>query len=101
MLSEQAWAEIARSLALSPRELQIVRGIFDDYTEFTIAANLGISPHTVHSHVERLYHKLAADDRVELVLVVTREFLRLTLVPGSTLPPICAGPVGGRCPLRS
>jgi hypothetical protein len=30
MFSEQAWGEIARSLKLSGRELQIVRGVFDD-----------------------------------------------------------------------
>ena len=65
MLSKQAWAQISRSLALSARERQILRGIFDDRTEFAIAANLGISPHTVHSHIERLYHKLAVTDRVD------------------------------------
>ncbi len=101
MLSEQAWAEIARSLRLSLRELQVLRGVFDDHTEFAIAAGLRISRHTVHTHVERLYHKLAVTDRMELVLLVVREFLRLTVVSGSVLPPICASQVAGRCPLRS
>jgi len=99
MLSEQAWAEIARSLTLSVRELQILRGVFDDRTEFAIAADLGISPHTVHSHVERLYKKLAVADRVELILTIVREFLRLTVLRGSTLPPICAHQAAGNCPL--
>ncbi|MGA2140180.1 MAG: helix-turn-helix transcriptional regulator [Verrucomicrobiia bacterium] len=101
MFSEQAWAEIARSLTLSPRELQVLRGIFDNRVEFAIAADLAISPHTVHSHMERLHHKLGAADRVELILRVTNEFLTLTAAPESTLPSICANRTAGRCPLRS
>ena len=68
MFSEQAWQEIARSLRLCGQELQIVRGVFDDHTEAAIAANLRVWPHTVHTHCERLYRKLAVTDRVKLVL---------------------------------
>jgi DNA-binding NarL/FixJ family response regulator len=100
MLSEQAWQEIARSLKLSGQELQIVRGVFDDCTEFAIADNLNVSPHTVHTHCERLYHKLAVTDRVKLVLRVMDEFLALTAASGTSLPPICANWAAGRCPLR-
>ncbi len=100
IFSDQAWAEIARSLKLSRRELQIVRGVFDDQTEFTTSANLGISSHTVHTHVERLHRKLSVTDRVKLVLRLTDEFLRLTAAPGSSMPPICANRAAGRCPLR-
>ncbi len=101
MFTEQAWAVIARSLALSARELQIVRGVFDDRTEFSIAADLNISSHTVHTHFERLHHKLAVADRAELILRVMNEFLRLTAAPESTLPSICANRTAGRCPLRA
>ena len=101
MLSDQAWAEIARSLKLSGRELQIAHGVFDDRTEFAIAAELGISPHTVHTHVERLHHKLAVIDRAELILCVMNEFLGLTVAPGTVLPPVCADRAAGRCPLRN
>ena len=76
MFSKPAWQEIARSLKLSGQELQIVRGVFDDYTEFAIASNLQVSPHTVHTHCERLYRKLAVTDRVKLVLRIMDEFLR-------------------------
>ena len=100
MFSKQAWEEIARSLKLSGQELQIVRGVFDDYTEFAIANNLNVSPHTVHTHCERLYHKLAVTDRVKLVLRVMDEFLALTVASETVLPPICANRVAGRCPLR-
>ncbi len=100
IFSEQAWVEIGRSLKLSRRELEITRGVFDDHTEFAIAADLGISAHTVHTHFERLYRKLGVKGRVELILRVTHEFLALTAAPGSVLPPICADRANGRCPLR-
>lgn len=100
MFSERAWEKIGRSLKLSGRELQIVREVFDDRTEFAIANNLKLSPHTVHTHCERLYHKLAVTNRVKLVLRITNEFIALTFAPESDLPPICASRTEGRCPLR-
>ncbi|HVM61995.1 MAG TPA: helix-turn-helix transcriptional regulator [Verrucomicrobiae bacterium] len=100
LFSDQTWTEIARSLRLSPREAQILHGVFDDRTELAIAADLNISPHTVHSHVERLYHKLDVADRVGLILLVISEFLRLTAAPGSRLPPLCASRAAGLCPLH-
>lgn len=101
MFSEQAWSEIARSLKLSPREFQILRSVFDGRTESAIAADLCISPHTIHSHMDRLRHKLGVADRMELTLRVTNEFLALTAAPESILPAICAKQTAGRCPLRS
>jgi len=97
MFSEEAWQEIARSLKLTVREFQIVRGVFADHTEFTIADDLKVSPHTVHTYCERLYRKLAVTDRIELVLRVTGEFLALTAAPESVLPSICARRTAGRC----
>jgi len=99
MFSDRAWREITRSLKLSARELQIVRGVFDDRTDCAIAADLGISPHTVHTYIERLHHKLAVADRVELVLRVMNEFLLLAVAPESTLLSIRANRAAGRCPL--
>jgi len=66
-----------RSLGLSPRERQIVRRVFDDLKENAIADDLSISPHTVHTHVERLYHKLGIGSRCEIVVRVFREYLAL------------------------
>ena len=100
MFSDEAWVQIAGSLRLSGRELQILRAIFDDRTESTIARELGISPCTIHTYCERLYRKLSVTDRVRLVLRVMEEFLVLTATPGSVLPSICANRAAGRCPLR-
>jgi DNA-binding CsgD family transcriptional regulator len=91
MFGEQAWAEISRGLNLSGRELQIVRGIFDDRIEIAIAADIGISPHTVRTHLRRLHRKLGVTNRVQLILRITNEFLALPPVhPQSPLPVVSA-----------
>jgi DNA-binding NarL/FixJ family response regulator len=101
MLSSEAWKRIGCSLRLSGRELQIAQGTFDDKTEFAMAVDLQISPSTIHSHVERLHRKLAITDRAQLLLRVIQEFLALTALPGSHLPPICADRGTRRCPRRT
>ena len=101
MLSGRAWNEIARSLQLSRRQLQIIRAVFDDDKEPTMAAALGISTHTVHTHLERIYRRLQVHDRLELVLLVLAEFLRLTADITSGLPPLCGQRAAGKCPLTA
>jgi DNA-binding CsgD family transcriptional regulator len=78
MLGEESWAQVSRSLNLSERELQIMRAVFEDRTEFAIAAELGISSHTVHTHFRRLHKKLGAVTRVQLVLRAIDEVLVLS-----------------------
>jgi DNA-binding CsgD family transcriptional regulator len=100
IFSEEAWSQIALSFQFSRRELQIVRGVFDDLTEMAIASELGISSHTVHTHFERLHRKMGIVDRAELLLRVVSEFLRLTAAADGLLPPICSRRTAGRCSLR-
>jgi len=83
LLPDLAWREIARKLRLSGRELQIVRGVFDNHTEHAIAAGYGIADCTVHTHLDRLYSKLAVTTRVGLVLRVVEAFLDLKPRPVS------------------
>ena len=66
----------------SRRVLQIERGVFDDLTENAIAASIEISPHTVHTHFERLHHKLSVANRVQLVIRVVAESYRLSAAVG-------------------
>ncbi|MGA2499869.1 MAG: helix-turn-helix transcriptional regulator [Tepidisphaeraceae bacterium] len=91
-ISEEAWELLARDMHLSGRELQITRQVFDDRKEGDIAAGLAISPHTIHTHLDRLYHKLGVKSRVELVVRVMTRFLELTSQPDSPLRPICGRP---------
>jgi DNA-binding CsgD family transcriptional regulator len=99
MFSKRAWGAIASSLELSRRELEVVRGVFEDRTEYAIANDLQISPHTVHTHIERLHRKLRVANRVQLVLRVMNEFHGLTVFPQTKLPPICPNWQTGMCPL--
>ena len=75
LFSFHTWTRIGCQLSLSPRELEIVKGIFDDRCEQVIAGNLGISTHTVHTHISRLYQKLNVHSRVTLVLRIMAEHL--------------------------
>lgn len=81
VFSEQEWEKIASALTLTKRELQIVRGVFDDRTEFAIAADLGVSPHTIHTHFDRMHRKLAVHTRAALTLRVMHEFSMLAKAP--------------------
>lgn len=76
LLSDSEWRAIAADLRLSPREAQIVKCIFDGCKEHAIALELGISPHTVHTHLERLYQKINVTCRCEVALRVFEAFIR-------------------------
>ena len=74
LFSDQEWSRITESLRLSPRERQVTQGVLEDLKESAIARRLGISRHTVHTHIERIYHKLTVSSRVQLVVRVVAEY---------------------------
>ena len=71
------WRSLSLCLGLSPRECGIVRGVFDGDSEKRIAERLGLSPHTVHTYVWRIYRKLQVQSREELLVRVFAEFRSL------------------------
>ena len=75
LFSDEAWRRVAGLLALSARESEILQAVFEDQKEYCIAVNLGISSHTVHTHLERIYRKLHVSSRVELVVRVFAAYL--------------------------
>lgn len=77
LLPESLWEEVAQRFKLSPREGDVVRGIMEGECEPSIARTLGISAHTVHTHVTRAYRKLAVHSRAELALRIASAFVRL------------------------
>jgi ATP/maltotriose-dependent transcriptional regulator MalT len=83
-LDEAAWESLAKKLRLSAREAQIVRGIFRDLKEATIADELQISHHTVHSHLHRLYAKLNVGSREQLIVVVLVTYLSMNAEPNGS-----------------
>ncbi|HEX6208287.1 MAG TPA: LuxR C-terminal-related transcriptional regulator [Actinomycetota bacterium] len=40
-----------------------------------VATQLGISPHTVKTHLERIFEKLGANDRAQAVAIAIRQGL--------------------------
>ncbi len=77
VLTISQWTAVGLSLRLSPRELQIAQSVFDDQKEAAIADDLGISAHTVHTHLERLYRKIGVHGRTTMAVRVLAEHLRL------------------------
>ena len=65
---EQA-APVPETLAipLTPRETEVLGQLVDDTPEADIAEALGVSPHTVRSHVKNLYAKLEVHSRAQAV----------------------------------
>ncbi|ADH85742.1 response regulator transcription factor [Desulfurivibrio alkaliphilus] len=53
---------------LSTREVEIIREVEKGFSYKDIAAKLFISPHTVHSHIKKIYEKLHAMDRQDAIL---------------------------------
>lgn len=52
------WPVIARELHLSPRETAVVQGLWHGRKHAAIAADLGISIHTLDTHWRRIKYKL-------------------------------------------
>lgn len=77
LFSPRQWHDIAATLQLSPREDEIVRLLFRDLTENAMSRELGISTHTVHTHMERLFRKLAVQSRTGVLLRVFATYLDL------------------------
>jgi len=61
----------ASVLDLTPREVVVLRLAAQGGTSYRIGHVLGISPRTVHKHLERAYRRLAVTDRVSAIRVAT------------------------------
>lgn len=56
-----------RGLGLSPRESEVLRLLARGRTTQSIAAEMAISPRTVHKHTERIHAKLGTHDRAQAI----------------------------------
>jgi DNA-binding CsgD family transcriptional regulator len=68
MREEDRPLDTATEAKLTPRELAVLGLLADGLTAEAIGRRLGISNRTVHKHIENLYRKLAATDRLTAVL---------------------------------
>jgi len=58
--------------ALSRREKEILQKVAYGATTKEVEHDLGISPHTVKTHLERIFEKLGANDRAQAVAIAIR-----------------------------
>ncbi len=86
IFSKKEWQVLRRDLKLSPRAMQLVRGIFDDQTEEAIADDMSISVHTVHSYFTRIYQRLGVCSREQLLVFMFGRYLERRKVPKSRSP---------------
>ena len=66
-----AWLKNSAALNLSPRQTEVACWISEGKTNADIATILGISPRTVHKHVEHILERMGVESRV----AVTRRML--------------------------
>jgi DNA-binding NarL/FixJ family response regulator len=67
-----AESEGTKAMPLSKREREILQKVADGATTRQVATDLGISPHTVKTHLERIFEKLGANDRAQAVAIAIR-----------------------------
>ena len=87
-LTELEWEAIVVVLRLSEREGEIISNAMNGASATAIARILGISQHTVHTHLERLHRKLNVTSRPLLIARIFATFVDVVHdVPGIRLPP--------------
>lgn len=72
LIAEFQENRIDEQYLLSEREKEILRGIEQGLAYKQIADKLSISPHTVHSHIKKIYENLQVQNRQEALSKVRR-----------------------------
>src|SRR3954447_19974784 len=74
-IEEVQYVEQRPDTPLSRRESQILQKVAYGATTKEVARDLEISPHTVKTHLERIFEKLGANDRAQAVAIALRQGL--------------------------
>jgi two-component system response regulator DegU len=74
-IEEVQYVERRHETPLSKRESQILQKVAFGATTKEVAHDLGISAHTVKTHLERIFEKLGANDRAQAVAIALRRGL--------------------------
>ncbi len=73
MIREFQETGIEDEYLLTPREREILAGVEQGHTYKELAARLQISPHTIHSHIKKIYEKLHAKSRRQALATARRK----------------------------
>ncbi len=74
-IEEVQYFEQRPQTPLSKRESEILQKVAYGATTKEVARDLEISPHTVKTHLERIFEKLGANDRAQAVAIALRQGL--------------------------
>jgi len=74
-IEEVQYVEQRPQTPLSKRESEILQKVAYGATTKEVARELEISPHTVKTHLERIFEKLGANDRAQAVAIALRQGL--------------------------
>jgi DNA-binding NarL/FixJ family response regulator len=74
-IEEVQYVEQRPQTPLSKRESEILQKVAYGATTKEVARELNISPHTVKTHLERIFEKLGANDRAQAVAIALRQGL--------------------------
>jgi DNA-binding NarL/FixJ family response regulator len=74
-IEEVQYVDHKTDTPLSRRESEILQKVAYGASTKEVAHDLGISPHTVKTHLERIFEKLGANDRAQAVAIALRKGL--------------------------
>jgi len=86
LIYDTQWKKISYLLAISDRELEVCRLLFEGITREEIADRMDIKVRTVRHYLERLHTKLRVNNRVALVLRIIQVRDALKDLPDSDFP---------------
>ena len=72
VINEFREPDLEEPYLLTPRETEILKLLERGYSYKIIAGHCGISPHTVNTHIKKIYDKLHAKDRCHALLNARR-----------------------------
>jgi len=78
-------AAALKSLAITPRELDVLEALVSGDSNKELARTLGVSPNTVKTHIARLFDKLDVTSRIQAI--ETARDLRLIPAAGDATAP--------------
>ena len=73
VIREFQGAPVEEEYLLTPREREILAGVEQGYTYKELGERLRLSPHTIHSHIKKIYEKLHAKSRREALVAARRK----------------------------